>query len=95
MDDKNQLEISVEQAEKAATLDRHPGWEFIKEWLTRGRKIHEDDLKSFKYINDHNGYITSLARYNAYNDILTFIDLTISRGVEAKKELDELEQSDN
>lgn len=86
--DRKALEITVDQARVVSALDQHEGWHLLKEWLEEGRSIHDRDLKSFKYVNDHTGYLTTLARYNAYNDVLRFVEDTIAAGVEASKELE-------
>lgn len=86
--DRKELEITVDQARVVSALDQHEGWALVKAWLEEGRTIHDRDLKSFKYVSDHEGYLTALARYNAYNDVIRFIEDTIEAGVEANKELE-------
>lgn len=91
---RKELEISIENGRLASELESCAGWtSFAKPWLVQSRDAHDADIKSSKFISDHEGYLAALASFNAFDGLVRLVELTQKRATDAKKELDEVNGS--
>lgn len=88
-----QILDKTQSLERLADFD---DWKFFEEWLEKTRERMEKDIIKGSFINDHNGYIYSLASLNTLKMVETAISRFKSVRSKALKDLsninDELSQ---